>query len=281
MFEKEKFEVIFKVVNVVASASLGQRINLNAVTEAFSNARFPSERFPGVVFRTRRPRTSTLIFSSGNIICTGGKSEAEARKAVQVVIRELSKERIIIPKETEVKINNIVVSGKLMRKVDLDLLSQLHGAMYEPEQFPALIYRLDKPRVAFLIFPSGKVVCAGSKSESEVEQAFRSLTQRLKALTFGANSEERLYQEMEAKHTEDALKKFNLKDFASSDAQGKACKYVSGLWCSNKSCEGPPCKFVNLIQKKLTDGLYGCWGFHWHEGWYTPDTKRSQRKFND
>lgn len=281
MYEKDKFEGAFKVVNVVASASLGQRINLNAIIEAFSNARFPSERFPGVVFKTKRPRTSTLIFSSGNIVCAGGKSEAKARKAVQIVVRKLSKERIIIPKETKVKINNIVVSGKLMQKVDIDLLSQLHGAMYEPELFPALIYRLDKPKVVFLIFPSGKVVCAGSKSESEVKQAFKNLTRRLKTLTFKVAPEQRFFEDIETKRIEVTLHKFNLKDFASSETQGKACNYISGLWCINKSCEGPPCKFANLIQKKLINGLYGCWGFHWHEGLYAPQTKRLQRKFNN
>ena len=56
----------------------------------------------------------------------------------------------------------------------------LDDADYEPKQFPGLIYRLKKPKVATLIFRSGKVVCTGAKSPDIARQAFELLTQRLK-----------------------------------------------------------------------------------------------------
>ncbi len=40
--------------------------------------------------------------------------------------------------------------------------------MYEPEQFPGLIYRMEEPKVVILLFASGKLVCTGAKQEGDV-----------------------------------------------------------------------------------------------------------------
>ena len=47
--------------------------------------------------------------------------------------------------------------------------------MFEPEQFPGLIYRMDKPKVVILIFASGNLVCTGGKREREVHGAVHEL----------------------------------------------------------------------------------------------------------
>jgi transcription initiation factor TFIID TATA-box-binding protein len=40
--------------------------------------------------------------------------------------------------------------------------------MYEPEQFPGAVFRMDEPKVVFLIFSAGKLVCVGAKKEQDV-----------------------------------------------------------------------------------------------------------------
>jgi transcription initiation factor TFIID TATA-box-binding protein len=47
--------------------------------------------------------------------------------------------------------------------------------MYEPEQFPGLIYRMDEPKVVILLFASGKLVCTGAKKEQDVFDAVQKL----------------------------------------------------------------------------------------------------------
>jgi len=283
VFEREKVETTVKVVNVVASATLGQRVKLDAVVEGFPNAEFPSERFPGLVFRLKKPKTATLIFRSGKIICTGGRSENEASKAVENVIRELTKRGIIILKRPEVKINNIVASASLGRAVDLETVSTLQKTMYEPDQFPALIYRMDDPKVVFLIFSTGRLICVGAKNQDEIHRAIRKLIQKLdvagasKSPSFDIPNIDSQMKCVEGI----PVSGFKLTDFTSSDSQGKPRIYVDGLWCNNKLCNETSCKFANLIQRRLVDGLYGCWGFHWQQGWYTTETKKSQRKFNN
>jgi transcription initiation factor TFIID TATA-box-binding protein len=69
-------------------------------------------------------------------------------------------------------IQNIVASANLHGKVDQEAAAEvLENVMYEPEQFPGLIYRMGDPKVVILIFSSGKLVCTGGKSAEMVDVA--------------------------------------------------------------------------------------------------------------
>ena len=54
--------------------------------------------------------------------------------------------------------------------------------MYEPEQFPGLIYRMESPKVVFLIYSNGKIVCVGAKKEKEIYEAVEKLRRRLEEM---------------------------------------------------------------------------------------------------
>jgi len=145
-----------KVVNVVASASLDQKIDLLAILKVFRNVEYRPKQFPGLVFRLKRPKTATLIFGSGKMVCTGAKSEKMAR---------------ILGKPTIV-IQNMVASANLHGSIDLETAADiLDNVMYEPEQFPGLIYRMKDPKTVLLLFASGKLVCTGAKSEEMVYES--------------------------------------------------------------------------------------------------------------
>ena len=164
------------IENVVASATINQKVDLNAVVKGYPGVEYRPEQFPGLVFRLKRPKTATLIFSSGKMVCTGAKSEKEARRAVTKVIKELKKGGIIIISKPEMKIQNIVASGNLGGMIDLEKAAYSLGrSMYEPEQFPGLIYRMEEPKVVILLFASGKLVCTGAKKEEYVYVAVEKL----------------------------------------------------------------------------------------------------------
>lgn len=169
-----------KIENVVASATLNQKIDLKAVVKSYPGVEYRPEQFPGLVFRLKKPKTATLIFNSGKMVCTGAKSEKEARGAVMKVIRELKKSGIVIISKPELKIQNIVASANLGGMIDLEKSAFTLGrTMYEPEQFPGLIYRMDVPKVVILLFASGKLVCTGAKMEEAVYIAVDKLHKRL------------------------------------------------------------------------------------------------------
>jgi transcription initiation factor TFIID TATA-box-binding protein len=163
-----KSKAIINVENVVASATLNQKVDLNAVVKGYPGVEYRPEQFPGLVFRLKRAKTATLIFNSGKMVCTGAKSEKEARRAVMKVVKELKKGGIIIISKTELKIQNIVASASLGGMIDLEKAAYTLGkTMYEPEQFPGLIYRMDEPKVVISLFASGKLVCTGAKKEAD------------------------------------------------------------------------------------------------------------------
>src|SRR5699024_3931449 len=66
-------------------------------------------------------------------------------------------------KFSEFKIQNIVSTVNIKFPVRLDKLALVHSQFctYDPDFFPALIYRMVRPRTVLLIFVSGKVIITG------------------------------------------------------------------------------------------------------------------------
>ena len=175
-----KRKALTEIQNVVASATLGQDLDLSSIVRAFPGVEYRPESFPGLVFRLKKPKTATLVFRSGKMVCTGAKSERQARKAVMKVVDELKRNGIVISGKPDIQIQNIVASVVLGGFIDLEKTTySLERTMYEPEQFPGLIYRMDEPKVVILIFSSGKLVCTGAKKEEEVHRAVTKLQETL------------------------------------------------------------------------------------------------------
>ena len=167
---------------MVSSASTGQKIDLDLIVKTFRNVEYRPEQFPGLVFRLDSPKTAILIFGSGKMVCTGAKSEEQSRQAVINTVKKLRASRIIVEDKPDIQVQNIVASANLGGAVDLEKSAFLLGrTMYEPEQFPGLIYRMDDPHVVILLFASGKLVVAGAKRESDVFNAVTKLRERLES----------------------------------------------------------------------------------------------------
>ena len=175
-----KVKADVSIVNVVASAITKPGFELKAIVVAFPHAVYRPEVFPGLCFRLKKPKTATLIFTSGRMICTGATSVRQAKRAVHKVVRELKAKGIPVRGRPSIEIQNIVASVNLGGKVDQEkAVYILERCMYEPEQFPGAIYRMADPRVVILIFASGKLVVTGAKTEEQVYEAVERLQGRL------------------------------------------------------------------------------------------------------
>ena len=175
-----KRKPIIKIQNIVASVSLNQKINLHEIVEKFPQTEYNPSVFPGLVFRLKKPKTATLIFGTGKMVCTGAKSEKQSRSAVEKVVKELRQQGIQITEKPVVIIQNIVASAELGGEIDLEsLVYKLKRVMYEPEQFPGAVFRMDELHVVFLIFSAGKLVCVGAKKEGQVYEAVDKIQQLL------------------------------------------------------------------------------------------------------
>ncbi|KAG2473093.1 MAG: TATA-box-binding protein [Nitrosopumilales archaeon] len=167
---------LISIENVVASATIDQKLDLKDIQKKFPDTEWHPEQFPGLVFRLKIPRTATLIFRTGKMVCTGSKSEDMARKAVKTVVQKLRKGGIKVTKDATVTIQNIVASINLGGKIHLEKAARtLPRSMYEPEQFPGLIHRMLDPKTVILLFASGKLVCTGGKTEKDVYRSVNNL----------------------------------------------------------------------------------------------------------
>ena len=167
---------IIEIANVVASATIDQKLDLYKIQAKFPGVEYNPDQFPGAVFRIKSPKTATLLFSTGKMVCTGSKSEEMAKKAVKIVVQKLRKEGIKIKKDAVVTVQNIVSSINLGGKIHLEKAARtLPRSMYEPEQFPGVIHRMLDPKTVILLFASGKLVCTGAKTEKDVYRSVNNL----------------------------------------------------------------------------------------------------------
>jgi len=99
---------------------------------------------------------------------------------VATIMNELKRKGIVIVGRPDIQVQNIVASGGFGGSIDLEKTTySLKRTMYEPEQFPGLIYRMDEPKVVMLLFTSGNFVCTGAKNEEEVHCAVAKLQETL------------------------------------------------------------------------------------------------------
>ncbi len=176
----------WKVENVVATVVVelgasGEKINLNQLAHRYPDCEYNPERFPGLVMRVVDPKATILIFSTGKMVVTGLRAATEAEAVVNNVVKKMVQAKVDIKSKPVITIQNIVASGDLHTHIDLNEASVImENAMYEPEVFPGLIYRMAEPKTVFLIFSTGRIVCTGAKTKEIVGEAVQKLVQQVK-----------------------------------------------------------------------------------------------------
>ncbi len=96
----------------------------------------------------------------------------------------LIKPPIYIPKMAKkgmkAKVENIVSSITLGTDIDLEKLARSVKDIDNPNRFPGVIYRVSDPKLAMLIFRTGKVICSGARSRSEINRAVEKLLKKFR-----------------------------------------------------------------------------------------------------
>ncbi len=178
-------EVDIKVENVVANAKIADELDLKYIESKIENAVFTKKKFPGLVYRTENPKAAFLIFRSGKVVCTGSKTEEGVRKVMDILAADLRRIGLDIDEHPEFKVQNIVASANIGKELNLGAIVvglELEGMEYEPEVFPGLVYRIEDPKSAILIFSSGRLVITGGKTVDECRRSVKVLLDKLKEL---------------------------------------------------------------------------------------------------
>ena len=127
-------------------------------------------------FKNKQMQGKVSIFSSGKMISIGTKSEAQAKRELQLAKQFLVEKRLIKDVELEPRTQNIVATADFEQTFNLEELTQRTRVIYEPEQFPGAMLRITQPfKTSILLFASGKAVMTGLKSQTEIEPTIQAL----------------------------------------------------------------------------------------------------------
>jgi transcription initiation factor TFIID TATA-box-binding protein len=177
-----KRSTVLKVQNIVATTSLEKEVSLTKLARTQPNTEYNPDTFPGLVLRVKEPKSAVLVFSSGNLVCTGTKSIPQVKEVIQQVIKQLRKIGVHVTIKPKITVQNIVASGAIDLDLNLNTLSlELENTEYEPEQFPGLVYKLDDPNATFLLFSNGKLVCTGTKNRAQLDDSIVQLNKNVRA----------------------------------------------------------------------------------------------------
>jgi transcription initiation factor TFIID TATA-box-binding protein len=157
------------IQNVVCTADLKQHVDIGS----FNEYKHLSSDLD--LYRCGYVKDSTMVgrvtvFASGKLISVGTKSTEQAIEELKKAGNILKNYRLISTFKIVPNVRNMVAKFDLGKKIHLENLARtMPKSMYEPEQFPGLIFRIQNSCVA-LIFASGKGVLVGAKTVSELNQ---------------------------------------------------------------------------------------------------------------
>ena len=156
-----------RITNVVYSAQLCCPIDLMELCQPLCNARYDPKSFPGLIWQHKSIRGNCLVFSNGVINCNGGVvSLGEGRQRLRRYARRLQKLGYPVRLEN-VKMLTASACHTLSDGLDMKTLAAKRNAVYEPELFPALNFKVED--VNFCCFHTGKVVITGLKFTRQID----------------------------------------------------------------------------------------------------------------
>jgi len=174
--------VKISIVNVVATATLNQKVNLEKLGK-LDEISYDANVYGGRVayFRSPNIKGTVSIFTSGKMISVGTKSEKEAINALEYVKEFLVKKKFVSPTQLKFKIRNVVVKVNFEEEIDLEELVKKCKMIYEPEQFPGGIIKISEPyKATILLFASGKAVVTGLKTFNQINSIIQEIISKLK-----------------------------------------------------------------------------------------------------
>jgi transcription initiation factor TFIID TATA-box-binding protein len=178
-----------RIVNVVSMVDLGCQLNLSDIAKSCKNSEYNPVRLNAVIMRIKEPKSVALIFNSGKMVCAGAKNEADSKTAArkfaktvkklvnEVIFKNFRIINMVATCDFKFKIHltklNSEISYKLRKTLNSKELEK--KISYEPQIFPGLIYHMDKPKLAVLVFSSGKVNFVGIKERDDAFEALKNI----------------------------------------------------------------------------------------------------------
>ena len=81
---------------------------------------------------------------------------------------------------TDITIENIVAYAQISNDLDIEKIAEkIPELNYNPDEFSGLTLKIDDPKTAVLILPSGKTICTGAKKIEDAKNVIKKLEDKL------------------------------------------------------------------------------------------------------
>ena len=87
-----------KIQNIVSSANFGKMVHLEQAARMLPRSLYEPEQFPGIIHRLHYPKTVILVFASGKLVCTGGKTIDDIHNSIHVFHSLLKEKNLLLEK---------------------------------------------------------------------------------------------------------------------------------------------------------------------------------------
>ena len=178
--EEVKYNPTINIENIVFTVDVNKELDLYSMERSLPDIEYDPDMFPGIILRIEEPHLTALIFKSGKMVVTGAKNMQDVIEGAKRIIKTLKKYGLDIDEKPKVQIQNIVASVNLHIGINVEKAAfLLENSIYEPEQFPGLIYKMNDPIVVTLLFASGKMVVTGARREEYIPIAVKKVFDKL------------------------------------------------------------------------------------------------------
>ncbi len=175
-----------EIASTMGAGSLGRELDLRPLVdelvdsiESQLEANFTSEGMVTVYLDGDSP--AYTLYRTGSFQIRGAEAEADLSRAESRLRAMLLEIGVEIP-DYEFRHVTSVFVGTFDVDVNLEVLAialGLENTEYEPEQFPAVIYRPPQFTVTLLIFSTGKVIVGGTTDREEAQSALQHVADEL------------------------------------------------------------------------------------------------------
>ena len=160
-----------KIVNTVTTANLEQKVDIESFNK-YEHLHSDLSRYLCGYVKDDKMIGRVTIFANGKMISVGTKSPEQSFKELRKAVKILNGYGLIKSCGLSPQVRNLVANTDFKKILDIEKLARtLPKSMYEPEIFAGLIHRIQGSVVA-LIFNSGKVIVAGSKTIEEINSVY-------------------------------------------------------------------------------------------------------------
>jgi transcription initiation factor TFIID TATA-box-binding protein len=169
------------VHNIVATSQIVgtvPHLDLERIRQLLPFSFYDKNKFAAITIRLSNPECTTLLFSSGKLVVTGGRTWYESVYSSLYIARLLGE---CMPGETfrlaRCEVQNMVAHVELKVGEGMLDIQAMYGRLglnctYQRKMFPGLIFRPEASPVVLLCFYSGKIVITGGKTIADIYEGW-------------------------------------------------------------------------------------------------------------